>query len=333
MVSASTRTVAANPLASLTLSSSSSSSTTNSFAQQLAIAIKGYINQSLNGSQVGINVSEVAGQNSGGSQFLVTLTPAVSTVAAKAAAITSSAARVNVLSTAAAEIPTMLGMGPVAGTPPVTSKASPASVPATVNSAEIPTMLGMGPVPGATPVTSAAGGSSLLGTTAVSTVAVATHTSSGVEAATAVSTAPTTTKVPVKQATGPQPVSSPTETEADAYWAEQPAAVQVLRGMPDDDAKEKLALSLANQGYSIDTQIMVWNWDPQMTMQVRENQGYSWVPSFGQSNIPIGPGLSMPGDPNSYSPNSPPAGSIQVSTAFAVGTIQNPLVQVDPVST
>jgi hypothetical protein len=128
-------------------------------------------------------------------------------------------------------------------------------------------------------------------------------------------------------------VSSPTETEADAYWAQQPAAVQVLRGMPDDDAKEKLALSLANQGYSIDTQIMVWNWDPQMTMQVRENQGYSWVPSFGQSNVPIGPGLSMPGVPNSYSPNSPPPGSIQVSTAFAVGTIQNPLVQVDPATT
>jgi hypothetical protein len=138
----------------------------------------------------------------------------------------------------------------------------------------------------------------------------------------------------VAQSTVPQPVgSSPGETEADAYWAQQPAAVQVLRGMPDDNAKEKLALKLANQGYSIDTQIMVWNWDPQMTMQVRENQGYAWVPSFGQSNIPIGPGLSMPGMPNSYSPNSPPAGSIQVSTAFAVGTMQNPLVQVDPVGT
>jgi hypothetical protein len=146
----------------------------------------------------------------------------------------------------------------------------------------------------------------------------------------------TAAKVPVPspKTTPPQPVAStPTETEADAYWAGQPAAVQVLRGMPDDNAKEKLALSLANQGYTIDTQIMVWNWDPQMTMQVRENQGYAWVPSFGQSNIPIGPGLSMPGDPNTYSPNSPPAGSIPVSTAFAVGTIQNPLVQTDQVTT
>jgi hypothetical protein len=181
-------------------------------------------------------------------------------------------------------------------------------------------MLGMGPVPGTAPVTPG-----LAGTAAASTALMAT---SGVTA--------TAAKVPVPspKTTPPQPVAStPTETEADAYWAGQPAAVQVLRGMPDDNAKEKLALSLANQGYTIDTQIMVWNWDPQMTMQVRENQGYAWVPSFGQSNIPIGPGLSMPGDPNTYSPNSPPAGSIPVSTAFAVGTIQNPLVQTDQVTT
>jgi hypothetical protein len=106
--------------------------------------------------------------------------------------------------------------------------------------------------------------------------------------------------------------------------------VQVPRGMPDDEAKEKLALSLANQGYPIDTQIMVWNWDPQMTMTVRENQGYAWVPSYGQSNIAVGPGLSMPENPSTYNPASPPPGSIRVSTAFAVGTVQNPLLQVNP---
>ena len=180
-------------------------------------------------------------------------------------------------------------------------------------------MLGMGPVPGTAPVRSG-----LAGTAAASTALMA----SGVTA--------TAAKVPVPspKATIPQPVDSgPIHTEADAYWAGQPAAVQVLRGMPDNETKDKLALSLANQGYSIDTQIMVWNWDPQMTMQVRENQGYAWVPSFGQSNIPIGPGLSMPGVPGTYSPDSPPAGSIPVSTAFAVGTIQNPLVQVDQVTT
>jgi hypothetical protein len=70
-----------------------------------------------------------------------------------------------------------------------------------------------------------------------------------------------------------------------------------------------------------------------MTMTVRQNQGYSWVPSYGQSNIAVGPGLSMPGNPNTYSPGNPPEGAIQVSTAFAVRTIQNPLVQTDSTST
>jgi hypothetical protein len=291
MVSASTRTAAADALASLTLKASSSSNKTNSFAQQLTGAIKSDINQSLNGSRVVTNAGESPGQVSGGGQLLV---------AAKAAT--------EPTEPAAEEIPTMLGMGPVPGTPPVTVKAS-----------EIPTMLGMGPAPGTPPVTSG-----LAGTAAISTALLAAPRGPGVVA--------TAAKVPVPKAPAPQPVASSTESEADAYWAEQPAAVQVLRGMPDDDAKEALALNLANQGYPIDTQIMVWNWDPQMTMQVRENQGYAWVPSFGQSNIPIGPGLSMPGEPNTYSPDSPPPGSIPVTTAFAVGTIQNPLVQV-PAST
>jgi hypothetical protein len=305
MVSVNTRTEAANPLASLTHSSSSSSSKTNSFAQQLAGVIKSEIQPSLNGSQAGSRASEVARQNSGNSQILVATKPAATTAAAASEE----------------EIPTMLGMGPAAGTAPVASKASSTSATKEAIAPGIPSMLGMGPAAGTSPVTSTLRRSSLAGTTAVSTALKG-------------RTAPPPTKVPAAQSTVPQPVgSSPGETEADAYWAQQPAAVQVLRGMPDDNAKEKLALKLANQGYSIDTQIMVWNWDPQMTMQVRENQGYAWVPSFGQSNIPIGPGLSMPGMPNSYSPNSPPAGSIQVSTAFAVGTIQNPLVQVDPVGT
>jgi hypothetical protein len=122
-------------------------------------------------------------------------------------------------------------------------------------------------------------------------------------------------------------------SEGDAYWSKQPAAVQALRNMPDGEAKNRLALNLANQGYSIDTQIMVWGWDPQMTMTVRANQGYSWVPSYGQSNVPVGPGISDPYEPVSYNPAAPPAGSIKVSTAFAVGTIQNPFVQVDPTTT
>jgi hypothetical protein len=143
----------------------------------------------------------------------------------------------------------------------------------------------------------------------------------------------TNTAASTTTTTAPVAAVAPEETEADAYWNAQPAAVQVLRNMPAGDAKDALALQLANAGYSIDTQIMVWGWDPQMTMQMRELEGYSWVPSYGQANIPVGPGLSMPGVSTTYDPGNPPAGAIQVSTAFAVGTIQNPLVQTDSSST
>jgi hypothetical protein len=88
-----------------------------------------------------------------------------------------------------------------------------------------------------------------------------------------------------------------------------------------------MASQLEAQGYPIDTQIMVWGWDPQMTMTIRQNQGYSWVPSYGQGDIPVGAGISDPYDTNTYNPDAPPPGSIQVSTAFDAGTILNPLVQ------
>jgi hypothetical protein len=255
MVHATTRAEAAAHPATLIPSSSVPSSSPNSFAQQLATAVEGYFSQANSGSSVNINVSEVAGRNSGGSQFLVTVTP---------------------------ETPGASATNTSVSVPPSPTAASRPTPPTKTPSSDVPTMLGMGPVPGT---------------------------------------------APVQQVINPQPVATAPVTEGDAYWAAQPPAVQALRDMPDGEAKDKLALNLANQGYSIDTQIMVWGWDPQMTMTVRENQGYSWVPSYGQANIPVGPGLSMPDDPTTYSPGNPPSGAIQVSTAFAVGTIQNPLVQ------
>ena len=185
-------------------------------------------------------------------------------------------------------------MTPIAGGPnaktdsPSAASSSPTSTLPSTAASDVPTMLGMGPVAGT---------------------------------------------APVQQVMNAQPPASAPVTEADAYWNAQPAPVQALRNMPDGAAKDQLALSLANQGYSIDTQIMVWGWDPQMTMTIRENQGYSWVPSYGQANIPVGPGLSMPDTPTSYNPGNPPEGAIQVSTAFANGTIQNPLVQTNSTST
>jgi len=238
MVSATHRLEAMIPLANPATSSPSPGRSTSSFAQELATRV-----------ERDDKASEVKGQTSGESQFLANTAKA----------------------------------GVLIAVPPNATPRPPSVSSTTTPASNIPTMLGMGPVPG-TP--------------------------------------------PVQQVTTPQPApaAAPEETEADAYWNAQPPAVQALRDMPDGEAKNKLALSLANQGYSIDTQIMVWGWDPQMTMTVRANQGYSWVPSYGQANIPVGPGLSMPDDPSMYNPGNPPAGAIQVSTAFAVGTIQNPLI-------
>ena len=107
-------------------------------------------------------------------------------------------------------------------------------------------------------------------------------------------------------------------TPADAYWAEQPAAVQALRYAPDDE-KAAMAQQFANEGYTIDVPIMVWGWDPLATMIQREEDGYTWVPSALQPNVQSAPGVDMPGV-TPYNPNDPPPGSIQVSTAFANGT-------------
>jgi hypothetical protein len=258
MISATHRTDALHAVASPTIGSASASSATSSFKQELASAVEGQLHQSGRGAEHTINASELKGQASDGRQFLVTVKPD----------ITNSVKPISA--------------GPNATTTTTsTSTATPAS--------NVPTMLGMGPVAGT---------------------------------------------APVQQVTGTQATISATPiSEGDAYWDAQPKAVQALRDMPDGEAKDQLALSLANQGYSIDTQIMVWGWDPQMTMQIRENQGYSWVPSYGQSNINVGPGLSMPGDTNTYSPGNAPSGAIEVSTAFANGTIQNPLVQSNSSST
>jgi hypothetical protein len=114
-------------------------------------------------------------------------------------------------------------------------------------------------------------------------------------------------------------------TPDQAYWASQPAAVQALQNLPPDQ-RQALAEQLSNQGYAIDVPIMVWGWDPLATMVQRQIDGYTWVPSADQANIPVGPGLNVPGYPG-YDPNDPPPGSIPVSTAFAIGTNgQNPWI-------
>lgn len=109
-----------------------------------------------------------------------------------------------------------------------------------------------------------------------------------------------------------------TMTPADVYWAEQPPAVQQLRYMQTDE-RASYAEQLAAEGYTIDVPIMVDGGDPLAVMIQREIDGYTWVPSATQQNIPAGPGMFVPGVAP-YNPNDPPPGSIQVTTAFALGT-------------
>jgi len=96
------------------------------------------------------------------------------------------------------------------------------------------------------------------------------------------------------------------------YWASQPAPVQALRTMQNQEQRTALATQLANEGYSIDVPIMVWGWDPSTTMAARQSEGYTWVPSALQSPVEDAPGLPAFGTLAAYNPNNPPAGSIAV---------------------
>jgi hypothetical protein len=98
----------------------------------------------------------------------------------------------------------------------------------------------------------------------------------------------------------------------------QPAEVQVLRNMNDEAERATKALELSGQGFAVDVPIMVWRWDPLMTMRARQTAGYTWVPAAGQASVQVAPGISFPGM-ESYDPLNPPAGSIPVSTEWAKG--------------
>ncbi|HVT92330.1 MAG TPA: hypothetical protein VHD76_05765 [Bryobacteraceae bacterium] len=98
-----------------------------------------------------------------------------------------------------------------------------------------------------------------------------------------------------------------------AYWASQPPEVQTLRGLSGPSSR---AMDLATRGFIIDVPIMVWNWDPWKVMRLREQYGYTWVPSALQPPVQEAPGFNLPGL-TPYDPGNPPAGSIKVSTNIA----------------
>ena len=97
----------------------------------------------------------------------------------------------------------------------------------------------------------------------------------------------------------------------DAYWSKQPAPVQQLREISDPDQRAAVGTQLASEGYSIDVPIMVWGWDAGKVTQLRQDFGYTWVPSAQQMPLSAAPGITGPGLA-AYDPAHPPAGSIAV---------------------
>ena len=203
MVGSVTDSQSSNFLAGISPQQTTPSGSTDSFTQQLAAAVEGYLAQSSNNSNLEINIQSTQSQDSGVRQFLVTVTNPDS-----------------------------------------------ASAPAATTAASV--------VPSSAPTTAPA------------------------------ATAPT--------------------NEMDAYWAAQPPAVQQMRNLPDLTSRSEMAQTLTEQGYTVDTQIMVWGWDPMKTMAMRQMYGYSWAPAWGQSETPT-----------QNDPSSPPPGSIAVNTNFANG--------------
>jgi hypothetical protein len=214
------------------------------FSQQLMTAIEGLLQKSGNGSQFEIDITPKQGQNSDGSQLIVTVKDLSSTTSQTPPASTSATKSAGTL---------MSALEPQL--PPSAARAA-ATTPSQTTSADNSDLTNM--------------------------------------------------------------------TPDDAYWASQPAAVQALRDMPADQ-RYYAAEALAQQGYTIDVPIMVNGMDPLATMMQRQADGYTWVPSALQANIPVGPGISWPGPV--YDPNSPPPGSVLVTTSFAAGTnMQDPWI-------
>jgi hypothetical protein len=231
MVHATSGVNSTDPL-TLSFQKTTANSATDSFAQQLASAIEGYLGNIQNGSHFEIDVQ--SGQNQ---SFTVSVTNLAPVAAASSTA-------------------------PAPSAPALGTRVAPAAIPATQTA------------PAATPVPAAA----------------------------------TTSTIDKSQM-----------TPTDAYWAEQPPAIQALRYTPDDQ-RGAAAQELAKQGYAIDVPIMVWGWDPLVTMTLRQNEGYTWVPSALQPNIEVGPGVYDAWNIQPYDPNNPPPGSIKVSTDFAIGS-------------
>lgn len=87
----------------------------------------------------------------------------------------------------------------------------------------------------------------------------------------------------------------------DIYWAHQPIELRAARSKFFTPSE---ALTLANQGFIVDWETMVWGWDPVLIMTLRSKDGYAWAPSAL---------MQTPSDLNVLKSLPAPAGAILVS--------------------
>jgi len=128
-------------------------------------------------------------------------------------------------------------------------------------------------------------------------------------ATTTAATATATTRLPA-ESTGDTATPDQAQAFDTAYWASQPPAVQALQNIDDPTQRAMAAAQLAASGYQIDTPIMVWGWDPSKVTTLRQDMGYTWVPTAFQNPVAAAPGLSN--GSQAYNPANPPSGSIAV---------------------
>ncbi len=127
---------------------------------------------------------------------------------------------------------------------------------------------------------------------------------------TAAAEAASATPAPAQSNDGTLASQDPVLSFDAAYWASQPPAVQALQNIDDPTQRSIAAAQLAASGYQIDTPIMVWGWDPSKVTTLRQDMGYTWVPSAFQTPVAAAPGLSN--GSQVYDPTHPPSGSIAV---------------------
>lgn len=103
--------------------------------------------------------------------------------------------------------------------------------------------------------------------------------------------------------------SSTLSTFDSAYWASQPLPVQALQPMDaSQSTRTALAYQLAGHGYFIDVPIMVWGWDPYMTMYQRQIDGYITYPDA--LNSQTRPVSTNPNDYPAVPVPTPPTGQL-----------------------